>query len=71
VITDGTHFFQATAKGLEPLPPAAQELVIDHEARARALELLSDDPLADPAAAANALRVLGAPPALIAEVDAL
>jgi hypothetical protein len=71
VITDGTHFFHATAKGLEPLPPAAQELVIDHEAHAGALELLGNDPLADPAAAANALRVLGAPSALIAEVDAL
>jgi hypothetical protein len=71
VITDGTHYFHATAKGLEPLPPAAQALVDDHEARVHALELLSADPLADKPAAANALRVLGAPAALIREVDAL
>lgn len=71
VITDGTHFFHATAKGIEPLPEAAHELVIDHVAHEQALALLQGDPLADSAAAANALRVLGAPSALIAEVDAL
>jgi hypothetical protein len=71
VITDGTHYFQATAKGLEPLPAAAQELVIDHVAHDNALMTLSGDPLVDRAAAANALRVLGAPASLIAEVEAL
>ena len=71
VITDGTHFFHATAKGLEPLPAAAQELVIDHVAHEQALELLSTDALTDKVAAANALRVLGAPSWLIAEVEAL
>lgn len=71
VITDGTHYLHATAKGLEPLPRAAQELVVDHEAKVAALGLLSNDPLASKIDAANALRVLGAPPALIAEVEAL
>jgi len=71
VITDGSQYFRATAKGLEPLPPAAQELVIDHEARAAALGQLSNDPLSDKVAAANALRVLGAPSSLIAEVEHL
>jgi hypothetical protein len=71
VITDGTHYLHATAKGLEPLPAAAQELVIDHVAHQAALGTLSGDPLTDKVGAANALRVLGAPPALIAEVEAL
>jgi hypothetical protein len=71
VITDGTHYVHATAKGLEPLPPAAQELVIEHQAREMAIGLLSNDPLASKVDAANALRALGAPVELIREVEAL